>query len=183
MRKPQVAVLAGVTALLLSACGNGGDDGDKVASISAPPSTSAAGTAGGSGGTDTDRGEQMRQFAKCMREHGIDMPDPKGDGSGATIALPGGASDDKLTKAQDACKSLLPNGGQPKPLSPQELDKARKEAKCMREHGVDMPDPDPSGKSARPAIEAGDKGKMAEAAKACGLGTMADAGEPAGEPK
>jgi hypothetical protein len=51
--------------------------------------------------------EKVRQYARCMREHGIDMPDPGPDGS-----LTGGAvtGDDgaKLDAADKACQSKLP---------------------------------------------------------------------------
>jgi hypothetical protein len=47
----------------------------------------------------------------------------------------------------------------------------RKQAKCMREHGVDMPDPDPTGKGGmRIGGPGDDPKKFEEAAKACGLG-------------
>ena len=47
----------------------------------------------------------------------------------------------------------------------------RKSAKCMREHGIDMPDPDPSGKGTMRASGPGDDPKKFEdAAKACGMG-------------
>ncbi|MBB4688025.1 hypothetical protein [Amycolatopsis jiangsuensis] len=176
MRKSAVAALAGMAALVLSACGSGGDEGDKVASISSPPSSSAAGDTGGSGGTDADREQAMLKYAKCMRDNGIDMPDPKGDGQGVTIALPGGGGDGKLEKASETCKHFLPNGGEPKKLSPQELDEAREQAKCMREHGVDMPDPNPDGGARMmPGIKAGEQDKFSEAAKACGMGDAAPA--------
>jgi hypothetical protein len=110
-----------------------------------------------------------------MREHGVDMPDPKpaGDGSGGmAITLGGdGADRTKIDAAQNACKHLMPNGGEMKPPSAEELDKMRQQAKCMREHGIDMPDPDQSGKGATRMGAPGDDPKKFEAAaKACGMG-------------
>ena len=170
MRK-RIAVAALGAALLLAGCGAKPDDGSKVASISTPPKTGGPTAADNSGKSDEDK---MRDFAKCMREHGVDMPDPKpaGDGKGMSVAIQGTDADNgKLDGAQKACKHLMPNGGEMKPMSAEELDKARKEAKCMREHGVDMPDPDPSGKGATRIGGAGDDPKKFEAAaKACGLG-------------
>ncbi|HEY3710224.1 MAG TPA: hypothetical protein VGL64_12665 [Amycolatopsis sp.] len=179
MRKRQVAVVAGLAALLLAGCGGGGGGADKVASISSPPSTSAAKDAAGGGEkADPEQEKQMLQFAKCMRDNGIDMPDPKPGSGGMSIALPaGGAGDmDKMTKAQDACKKFLPNGGQPKPLNPQQLDEARKRAQCMRDHGVDMPDPDGNHAGTINLGGSGDQAKTQAAMKACGFG---DAGAPA----
>jgi hypothetical protein len=61
------------------------------------------------------------------------------------------------------------------------FDGALKFAKCMRDHGIDMPDPDPTGKGATRLGGPGDDPKKFEAAaKACGLGMSAKAA-PANE--
>jgi hypothetical protein len=80
-----------------------------------------------------------------MRSHGVpNFPDPnaQGDinvGPGSGID-PGSA---KVQAAYQACRNVLPNGGQP---TPQQLAKARQDAlafsACMRRHGLpDFPDP------------------------------------------
>jgi len=169
--RTRIFVAALGAALLLGGCGAKADDGSKVASISTPPKSGGPTAADNSGKSDEDK---MRDFAKCMREHGVDMPDPKpaGDGKGMAITLGGDAKDSgKLEAAQNACKHLMPNGGEMKPPSAEELDKMRKDAKCMRDHGIDMPDPDPSGKGTMRIGGPGDDPKKFEdAAKACGLG-------------
>ncbi|MEU0788850.1 hypothetical protein ABZ342_02210 [Amycolatopsis sp. NPDC005961] len=180
--RTRIVVAALGAALLLGGCGAKGDDGDKVASISTPPKSGGPTAADTSGKSDEDK---MRDFAKCMREHGVDMPDPKpaGDGGGMAITLGGdGADASKIEAAQKACKSLMPNGGEMKPPSAEELDKMRKDAKCMREHGIDMPDPDPSGKGMTRAGGLGDDPKKFEAAaKACGLGFASSSRAEAGK--
>ncbi|MEC3981163.1 hypothetical protein [Amycolatopsis sp. H20-H5] len=177
MRKLQgFALVTGVALALLSGCAGGGGDGNKIASISSPPKTSE-GNAGGNGSdaTDASRADQARVFAKCMREHGVDMPDPKvsPDGKGIAVqAMPAdGMDENKMKAADEACKKFLPNGGEMKPPSPEELDKLRKEAKCMREHGIDMPDPDQANPG-RTTIGGGkdEQGKLEGAMKACGMG-------------
>ncbi|MEV4144761.1 hypothetical protein AB0J40_13900 [Amycolatopsis sp. NPDC049691] len=177
--RTRIFVAALGAALLLGGCGAKADDGSKVASISTPPKSGGPTAADNSGKSDEDK---MRDFAKCMREHGVDMPDPKpaGDGKGMAITLGGDAKDSgKLEAAQNACKHLMPNGGEMKPPSAEELDKMRKDAKCMRDHGIDMPDPDPSGKGTMRIGGPGDDPKKFEdAAKACGLGMSMHA-EPA----
>ncbi|MDX3189028.1 hypothetical protein PV458_11530 [Streptomyces sp. MN03-5084-2B] len=168
--RTRIAVAALGTALLLGGCGAKTDDGSKVASISTPPKSGGPAAADNSGKSDEDK---MRDFAKCMREHGVDMPDPKSDGNhgGVAIQLGDGVDGSKLEAAQSACKHLMPNGGEMKPPSAEELDKMRKDAKCMRDHGIDMPDPDPAGKGATRIGGVGeDPKKFEEAAKACGLG-------------
>ncbi|AIG73471.1 MULTISPECIES: hypothetical protein [Amycolatopsis] len=170
-KRPMAVLIAGAVFALVAGCGGGGDGGDKVASISSPP---AAGAGDGKQADNVSDEDKMRNFAKCMREHGVDMPDPKTDGDGqGSISIEAGEvgrDENKMKAASDACRKLLPNGGEIKPPTPEELDKMRKEAKCMREHGIDFPDPDPSGKGAAMTMDMGDPKKFEEAAKACGLG-------------
>jgi hypothetical protein len=94
------------------------------------------------------KAEANRQFAQCMREHGVDVPDPGPDGS---LQFDAGAAVDRnqAVAAASQCQRFLPNGGELTNLSPEQLEQGRAFAKCMREHGIDMPDPDPeSGLSA-----------------------------------
>jgi len=187
MRKRQSLVLvAGAVLALATGCSGGGDDGGKVASISSAPKSGEPQAANATGSEE----DQMRAFAKCMRDHGVDMPDPEmsPDGKGGITIKgvqgadqgSGGTPDTKsIDAANDACKSLLPNGGEMKPMSPEELDKARADAKCMRDHGVDMPDPDPNGGGNGRTMRIGgsdtDKDKLEAAMKACGMGIAARA--------
>lgn len=120
--------------LALAACSSGGD-GDGVA------------TAGGSGAEpsaekELSEDEARAAFAKCMRENGVDMPDPE-PGEPQRIELKGKRS--KIDKAMAECRELLPNGGEFKP-SQADMEAMREHAKCMRENGVpEFPDPDPNG--------------------------------------
>jgi hypothetical protein len=92
-------------------------------------------------------------FARCMREHGVDMPDPSfSDNGGMTIksqAAPdagGGPTNATFDTAQKACQPIMDKAEQDMPRpSPAELAKMHDEAlafsRCMRQHGIDMPDP------------------------------------------
>jgi hypothetical protein len=51
-----------------------------------------------------------------------------------------------MKAAEAKCRHFQPNGGKPIKLKPEDLAKMRAMAKCMREHGVDMPDPDENGR-------------------------------------
>ncbi|WP_340686597.1 hypothetical protein LCL61_10095 [Amycolatopsis coloradensis] len=170
-KRPMAALIAGAVLALVAGCGGGGDGGDKVASISSPP---AAGAGDGKQADNVSDEDKIRNYRKCMREHGIEMPEPKPDGSGqdtVTFDARDMPDEKKMNAASEACKKLLPNGGEIKPPTPEELDKMRKEAKCMREHGIDFPDPQPGGQGGAIAMDAGgDPKKFEEAAKACGLG-------------
>ncbi|GAB3718096.1 hypothetical protein GCM10027598_29440 [Amycolatopsis oliviviridis] len=172
-KRPMAALIAGAVFALVAGCGGGGDGGDKVASISSPPS---AGAGDGQQADNVSDEDKRRNFAKCMREHGVNMPEPKRDANGqdtVTFEAADMPDENKMKAADEACRKLLPNGGEIKPPTPEELDKMRKEAKCMRDHGIDFPDPEPGGKGGV-AIPLGDAGgdpkKFEEAAKACGLG-------------
>jgi hypothetical protein len=46
----------------------------------------------------------------------------------------------------------------------------REQAKCMREHGIDMPDPDFSGTGSDHSVELDDTEKFKQAMKECGMG-------------
>jgi hypothetical protein len=153
----------------LAACGSNGSGDDGVASLNGDNKASDQKQASDNK-SDEDK---MREFTKCMRDHGVDMPEPNADGHIEMRAEAGAADGDKMQKADEACKSLLPNGGKPKQMSPEDLDKARATAKCMREHGVDMPDPDPNSPGMTINLGGdGDKDKVDKAMKECGMDGM-----------
>jgi hypothetical protein len=132
MRRPFAALaVVPVLAFSLTACGGGGKDA--VAKAAASKSSDL---------------ESMRKFAQCMRQNGVDMPDPTDDGRVLMKASgkPGAGGLDKMTAAENKCRHFQPNGGKPVKPKPEELAKMRAMAKCMREHGVDMPDPDENGR-------------------------------------
>jgi len=66
--------------------------------------------AGGKGpaADDPKARDQLLKFAQCMREHGIDMADPK-PGQGVDLRVPKG-SRAKLEAAQKACQKFQPGG-------------------------------------------------------------------------
>lgn len=94
-----------------------------------------------------DPQEQARQFAQCMRDHGVDVPDPDtAGGPGGPVKITASGPPEGMDAAMQACKDKLPNGGTPPSLDPQQQEQLRAYAQCMRDHGVDMPDPDPNGR-------------------------------------
>ena len=107
------------------------------------------GEASGSGGK-SDREEARNaalEYAQCMREHGVDMPDPQFQGGGIMQRGP----DEKtpratIEKAQEACKEIQKRMEPSEPPSEADQKKMREaalaHAKCMREHGIEnFPDP------------------------------------------
>ena len=165
-RNGRLAALALCGALVLGACGGGAKD-DAVASLSGSGSTST--TVKGKKGSMQDMRDSLLDYTRCLRKHGVQVSDPSfgsngpsgnggmsagaaGGGGGAVIANPAGSislpnpNDPAFKAADKACQPILRRGQQnlPQP-SPEEQAKARDHAlafaKCMREHGIDMPDP------------------------------------------
>ncbi|MGE7389548.1 hypothetical protein ACQKM2_29150 [Streptomyces sp. NPDC004126] len=123
------AVLTGL-ALSVTACtngsANGGDGGGK------------SGGKGG-GGTDADNAVKMRQ---CLREHGIDAPDPEPGQNPNGMTVGGGADPQKMQEAMKACGMSTGSGEGP---TQEQKDKELRWVRCMRENGVDLKDPEYSG--------------------------------------
>lgn len=162
----RLVVLAGLC-VLATACGTKDDGGDGVASMSDSDSPSSAAQAADDGESDLDK---MRAFAKCMREHGVDVADPDPDSGGGGIAISAGDGEkEKVDKANEACKHLMPNGGKPEKPTAEDLDRARETAKCLREHGIDVKEP--TMEEPGISVSAGDGGndpdKLNEAMEAC----------------
>jgi hypothetical protein len=158
----RAALAAPLAALLLvaAACGGGGGS-PGVASLtgtnatstdSAPsgsPPASASGAPRGGGELAMKVGADGAKFAACMRKNGVpNFPDPNGQGViqfGSKNGID--PNSPKFQAANQTCRKLLPNGGQP---SPQQIAKMKQAAlafsACMRAHGLkDFPDPSFSG--------------------------------------
>ena len=139
-RRLAATVLIPILGLVLVACG-------KDSKAPGVATVNGGGPAASASALPADQEEAQRKFAQCMREHGVDVADPE---PGGRIKLDGSGIDKKtLADATEACQKLLPNGGELTNLSPEDLEQARKFAQCMRDHGIDMPDPDPNGSIAK----------------------------------
>ena len=95
--------------------------------------------------------EAALEHARCMRRNGVDVPDPKPGQGGvifekADLARAGKA---KLAAAERKCRKYFENLPEPN-FSPQQAAEMREaalaHARCMREQGVDFPDPKFDGK-------------------------------------
>jgi hypothetical protein len=149
---------------MLAACGSAAADDPEVASLSTTPaddattgtgdtSESAPDTAPDSG-VATDPAEAALQFAECMREHGIDMPDPTvTDEGGIAVQIGGpdgesgtGPDPKEMEAANKDCEHFMKDATAGfDPPSEEDQKKMQEQAlafsKCMRDHGIDMPDP------------------------------------------
>jgi hypothetical protein len=147
--RPRLAALIAMLALTLAvaACGGGGK-ANGVASLGGANKPTATTTA--KPWSKQDAMQAALAFARCMRQHGIDMPDPQFNGNGISQEFTArrgskGPDDPTFKAAQQACNKYLPNGGQPAKPNLQEQQQMLAFARCMRQHGIDVPDPGASG--------------------------------------
>ncbi|PZG02790.1 hypothetical protein [Micromonospora deserti] len=126
-----------VLVLAVAACGS-----EKGSDIPTAGGGSGGATPAATASLSSD--ERALKFAQCMRDQGIDMPDPGTDGS--SVFGKGAASKDKLDAATEACRQYMPDGGELRQPSAERIDQLRKFAQCMREHGIaKFPDPQADG--------------------------------------
>jgi hypothetical protein len=138
-----------VLALFVAACGGGSNAG--VASLDDTATTSTTTAEGAAASTE----EALLTFTECLREHGLEVDDPDFDGTGGFgLLIPGGGGadgdsgaagpDDDTQAAMEACQPLLEGiRSQFNDFDPSQLeDQLYAFAECMRDEGVDWPDPD-----------------------------------------
>ncbi len=166
--KTRTAMLAAVLAVLLlavaavaSGCGSASASDEGVAELDDAPATTSGDEESdeSSAKDEQDPEEAALAWTKCMREHGVDVPDPEVDGGRVTIRPGAGArrlddvDSDDFREAQEACGSPFGRGGRGPALTPEQREEMQEAmlgfAKCMREHGVDMPDPEFSSEGGR----------------------------------
>jgi hypothetical protein len=151
-RMTLLAVIAtAFLAFVASGCGSSDSSDEGVAALD----TGAAAAAGETQTTEQaeqDPQEAALEWAQCMREQGVDVPDPKVESGGRITIRPGAGArvdrgGEKFREAIEACGSPLGNA-RPRLTEEQreQLEETMLEfAKCMREQGIDFPDPDFSG--------------------------------------
>ena len=133
-RSVWIIALALPPLVLLGACGSGDDT--QVASIEGPVSTTESAPAA----NKIDDGGLA--FAACMRENGADFPDPDPDGGFDNLIGSINPSDPKFQDALTACNDLRPAGSpQDRTFDADAQAQILQLTKCMRENGIDLPDP------------------------------------------
>jgi hypothetical protein len=129
-------------ALLATACGAA-----PASSVAQLNSTAATATQDSIGPVATTKYGAALAYSRCMRSHGVDSyPDPTRRGGGIQISgsVPGvNRQSPAYTSAQQACRHLLPGGGEPThTVQRQVLTRLLHTSQCMRAKGVaGFPDP------------------------------------------
>jgi hypothetical protein len=145
----------GVLVLLLALAGClSTPDGPEVATAGSGPAPGPASTQS----VLEQYVEGVRAYVRCMRDNGIELPDPgpRGEIDLSVLGPPGQAKrDPQYLTASQRCQSLLPPMpaelvDQGPPLTPEQVEYVRRYAACMRENGVPtFPDPDENGRLPR----------------------------------
>ncbi|MGW0583058.1 hypothetical protein ACWD25_45705, partial [Streptomyces sp. NPDC002920] len=151
-----LAAASSIVAFALTGCG-GDDGGSKVPTAGGGDSSASSTTAGEQGGGNEVAAyvKAQRDWVRCLRDNGVDAPDPdekgevdfgSGDGVRALKRNP------KFLKASQKCadkKATVPesieDANRPE-LTAAQIKVARDFAACMQKNGApDYPDPGPDG--------------------------------------
>jgi hypothetical protein len=151
----------------LAACGGNEDEADDaVASLTGDDggdAEEAADDGDGGGGQpqremSAEQQDAILEFAQCMRDHGVDMPDPQisedggvmiqagGPGGEGGPEQSGGPGDEEWEAANEACQPIMDAAMPEVEIDPEQQaemqDRLVAVAECMRARGYDMPDPE-----------------------------------------
>lgn len=131
-----VVVIVAGAGIALALTGGGGRGGE--------------GSDGSSSDEPTSLEDAALRFTECMRDEGIDMPDPQVTDDGMRVS--GGPDPENLSprqqEAKEACQRFLDqmDRQEGEDLSPEEIaerqDQALAMSECMRDRGWDIPDPE-----------------------------------------
>jgi hypothetical protein len=142
MKLRSLAVAAVIPlALGLAGCGGGGGKSDTGVASAGKGSASAS----ASPSSSADAQDAQLKFAQCMRENGVNVKDPA-PGQPVHVTVSGGSDSGKLQSATKKCQHFLQDGGVAAGGNDQQQEDAMvKFAQCMRQNGIDMPDPKAGG--------------------------------------
>lgn len=134
--------LSGALAIGISACGS-----------SSPSSTTSAGASGTGVSSTNARYEARLSLAKCLRSHGLNVPDPSPNGGPAGAGGGGGfrtlRDQPNFQSAMQACAKYRRGAFTFGNSSPAQRAKFEQDlvkfAECMRAHNINVPDPSSSG--------------------------------------
>jgi hypothetical protein len=156
MRPVRHLIAWGAMMLALTACG-GIAAGNTTPTLPTLSDTARDGSATTSTTEAVDPEVAFQEYTTCMREHGVEMPDPATDGGG--IVLGGDDFDlEVFEEASTECDPILEAAfGEFEMIPEMEAEMRDQElafAQCMRENGIeDWPDPGTDGSN---MIELGD---------------------------
>ncbi|NEE03545.1 hypothetical protein [Phytoactinopolyspora halotolerans] len=170
---PAFALLLSAT-LALGACS--GDDDETAAG----DDDGAAAEDEPGAGEDDSSGDPVLDFYQCLRDNGLDVedPGPSGGGGAGLQGPPGVDMHDPETEAivEDCAENHLNStdgrvtvGGEDGQMGDNlaEPEALIAYVDCMREHGIDMPDPDADGRLSIPDGVSRESAEFQQAAQDC----------------
>lgn len=120
-----------------------------LAAVGASVALVACGGEEASGEDDPANFEDAQvEFAECMRENGVDLPDPETSEGGGGFRLEAGESgidpeSETFQAAQEKCEPIIedaiPEGERPDPAEIR--DQLHQMTECLRDKGYDVPEP------------------------------------------
>ncbi|RIQ22803.1 hypothetical protein DY240_13425 [Jiangella rhizosphaerae] len=155
-------------ALLFAGCG--GDDGE--AEVASAGGTAAA-VAEATEDSELSQDEQALAFAECLRENGLDVPDPEPGqrggfgGFGGSGALGDDVDEETFQAAMEACRGLAPTFDRERDLSPEQQEQLLELTECLRDQGIDVPDPGAGGFGGGTGLGDVDRDELMAAREAC----------------
>ncbi|MGW5262672.1 hypothetical protein ACWEQG_16985 [Microbispora sp. NPDC004025] len=143
MRHLSIVVAAAALAVTVAGCGGADDTAASTTSTTSTTSTASTSTTA----------DPRAAFTACLREHGVTLPSGRPSGmpsawpSGRPSGRPGGgfggfrSMDPATSKAFEACRSLMPQGGRGgfgggNGADPQAMQAFRT---CMKDNGAELP--------------------------------------------
>ncbi|MBC9719569.1 hypothetical protein H9Y04_44495 [Streptomyces sp. TRM66268-LWL] len=131
MRVPmKLLVAVPLVSLALAACGSQGEDS----------SVASAGGDKQQSGKQLSSAEKLRKYKACLAERGVSAQAHK-----VGEEAPEQVSPEEMEEALEECKEWAPTAEDVAGSKPDEktLEAVRKYAQCLRDNGVNVPDPDP----------------------------------------
>ena len=157
----------------------------QVATLGTPPPDSEASAAPAE---ELSSEDSMLAYAACMRENGVETDDPQFDINGDLISKPTfdkGKVDEVFQAASEVCGDLLLalKPALDPALQAEQTENALRFAACMRDQGLDWPDPASDGSKFTGSEIKVDKGspEFAAAFEVCGDELALDAAEGEGK--
>ncbi|WP_157245975.1 hypothetical protein [Nonomuraea typhae] len=167
MRPQWSMILVCAAVLPLAACAAGAPSAAPVSGAKTPAVSASSGAPSASSTSRTE--DTLGEWMTCMRQNGVPVEDPRD--SGRLSAADTGVSQQTLEKAQEACRQYVQpaTGDRPNANDPSVMDKYLAFATCMRDNGVDMPDPKagPNGEIEMKPKTATDSPQYTQAHHAC----------------
>ena len=135
MKRSMRTVMAGLALAVscgVAGCGGSGSSNDGVARAGGDKQATA------SAGAPSAGGDQVK-WTQCLRDHGVDVQDPP-PGSAVTLPMDSATVKDALARCKQF-ETVTQGRTGVDPNDPAQQEHRRQFAKCMRDNGIDWPDP------------------------------------------